>query len=47
MTAGNALTALVRVADLGIDARRPLGAKKIGEIARGRPREEDCGDRPD
>ncbi|MGW0087146.1 IS110 family transposase [Streptomyces sp. NPDC003393] len=37
----NALTALVRVADLGIDARRPLGAKKIGEIARWRPREED------
>ncbi|MFF1301162.1 IS110 family transposase, partial [Streptomyces sp. NPDC058296] len=37
----NALTALVRVTDLGIDARRPLGAKKIGEIARWRPREED------
>ncbi|MFF4401499.1 transposase [Streptomyces sp. NPDC001480] len=37
----NALTALVRVADLGIDARRPLGVKKISEIARWRPREED------
>ncbi|MGW3974597.1 IS110 family transposase [Streptomyces ardesiacus] len=37
----NALTALVRVADLGIDARRPLGTKKISEIARWRPREED------
>ncbi|MFD8387561.1 IS110 family transposase [Streptomyces sp. NPDC059679] len=37
----NALTALVRVADLGIDARRSLCAKKIGEIARWRPREED------
>ena len=37
----NALTALARSADLGIDARRSLGAKKIGEIARWRPREED------
>ncbi|RMB79375.1 IS110 family transposase [Streptomyces shenzhenensis] len=37
----NALTALVRTADLGIDARRSLGAKKVGEIARWRPREED------
>lgn len=37
----NALTALVRVADLGIDARRSLGAKKICEIARRRLREED------
>ncbi|RPE39118.1 transposase [Streptomyces sp. Ag109_O5-1] len=37
----NALTALVRIADLGIDARRPLGARQIGEIARWRPREED------
>ena len=37
----NALTALVRTADLGIDARRSLSAKKIGEIARWRPREED------
>ncbi|MCX4429002.1 IS110 family transposase [Streptomyces mirabilis] len=36
----NALTALVRTADLGIDARRSLGAKKVGEIARWRPREE-------
>ncbi|MGX1675599.1 IS110 family transposase [Streptomyces sp. bgisy031] len=37
----NALTALVRTADLGIDARRSLGAKKVGEMARWRPREED------
>ncbi|WP_079173553.1 transposase [Streptomyces monashensis] len=37
----NALTALVRIADLGIDARRPLGAKQVGEIAHWRPREED------
>lgn len=37
----NALTALVRTADLGMDARHPLGAKKITEISRWRPREED------
>ncbi|WP_415856118.1 IS110 family transposase [Sinomonas sp. G460-2] len=37
----NALTALVRIADLGIDARHPLGARKITEISRWRPREED------
>ncbi len=37
----NALTALVRIAGLGIDARHPLGARKIGEISRWRPREED------
>jgi transposase len=37
----NALTALVRIADLGLDARRSLGAKKIAEISRWRPREED------
>lgn len=37
----NALTALVRIADLGVDARHPLGASKIGEISRWRPREED------
>ncbi|CAM5710286.1 hypothetical protein SGRIM119S_07273 [Streptomyces griseorubiginosus] len=37
----NALTALVRTADLGVDARRSLGAKKVGEMARWRPREED------
>jgi transposase len=36
----NALTALVRIADLGIDARHPLGTRKIGEISRWRPREE-------
>jgi transposase len=37
----NALTALVRIAGLGIDARHPLSAKKIGEISRWRPRQED------
>ncbi|GLX48731.1 hypothetical protein Shyhy01_16810 [Streptomyces hygroscopicus subsp. hygroscopicus] len=37
----NALTALVRIADLGIDARRPLGTGQVGEIARRRPGEED------
>jgi transposase len=31
----------VRIADLGIDARYPLGARKIAEISRWRPREED------
>lgn len=34
----NALTALVRIADPGIDARYPLGARKIGEISGWRPR---------
>jgi hypothetical protein len=38
----NALTALVRIADLGIDAPHPLGGRKIGEISRRRPREEDA-----
>ncbi|MCX5532712.1 IS110 family transposase [Streptomyces sp. NBC_00006] len=37
----NALTALVRIADLGMDARRSLSTRQIGEIARWRPREED------
>ena len=37
----NALTALVRIAGLGIDARYRLGARKIAEISRWRPREED------
>lgn len=37
----NALTALVRIADLGIDARHPLSTRKINEIARWRPRDED------
>ncbi|MCU1572248.1 MAG: family transposase [Micrococcaceae bacterium] len=37
----NALTALIRIADLGTDARGPLGARKIAEISRWRPREED------
>ena len=36
----NALTALLRITDLGIDARRPLGARKITEAARWRTREE-------
>ncbi|MFG2785976.1 transposase [Streptomyces sp. NPDC048419] len=29
--------------NLGIDARRPLGTRQVGEIARWRPREEDLG----
>jgi hypothetical protein len=33
----NALTALVRIADLGIDARRPLGARQVGDIPTGAP----------
>ncbi len=37
----NALTALVRVVDLGIDARKPLTAKQIAEVARWRTRGED------
>jgi transposase len=37
----NAVTALVRIADLGIDARHPLGARKISEISRWRPHQED------
>ncbi|GAA2134822.1 IS110 family transposase [Arthrobacter humicola] len=37
----NALTALVRAADLGIDARTALAAAQIGEISRWRPRDED------
>jgi transposase len=37
----NALTALVRIADLGIDARRPLDARRITEISRWRPQAED------
>ena len=36
----NALTALLRISDLGIDARRPLGARKIAEAARWRTRDE-------
>lgn len=36
----NALTALLRITDLGIDARRPLGARKIAEAARWRARHE-------
>jgi transposase len=37
----NALTALLRVADLGIDARKPLTAKQISEVSRWRGRVED------
>lgn len=37
----NALIALVRVVDLGIDARKPLTAKQVGEVARWRARAED------
>ena len=36
----NALTALLRITDLGIDARRPLGSRKIAEAARWRTRTE-------
>jgi transposase len=37
----NALTALLRVAALGIDARKPLTASQIREVARWRTRSED------
>jgi transposase len=37
----NALTALLRVVALGVDARKPLTARQIGEIARWRTRAED------
>lgn len=37
----NALTALLRVAPLGVDARKPLTASQIGEVARWRTRVED------
>lgn len=37
----NALTALLRVVDLGIDARRPLNATQINTITAWRPRDED------
>jgi hypothetical protein len=37
----NALTALLRIADLGIDARKSLTAKQVGEVARWRDRVED------
>lgn len=36
----NALTALVRVVDLGLDARRPLTTAQIAQITRWRPRTE-------
>jgi transposase len=37
----NALTALLRMSDLGIDARKPLTAKQVNEVARWRTRAED------
>jgi transposase len=37
----NALTALLRVLDLGIDARKPLTSKQITEVSRWRARTED------
>lgn len=37
----NALTALLRVLDLGIDARKPLTARQVGEVVRWRARTED------
>lgn len=37
----NALTALLRVVDLGIDARKPLTTKQVTEVARWRTRSED------
>ncbi|BBY66376.1 IS110 family RNA-guided transposase [Mycolicibacterium helvum] len=37
----NALTALLRVATLGVDARKPLTASQISEVARWRTRVED------
>lgn len=37
----NALTALLRVIDLGVDARKPLGAEKIADIAHWRTRIEE------
>jgi len=39
----NALIALVRVVDLGIDARRPLTGKQIAEVSRWRTRDEEIG----
>jgi len=36
----NALTALLRITDLGLDVRRPLGARRIAEVARWRTRDE-------
>lgn len=37
----NALTALLRVLDLGIDARKPLTSKQVGEASKWRTRVED------
>lgn len=37
----NALTALLRVVELGVDARKPLKAKQVSEVTRWRTRAED------
>lgn len=37
----NALTALLRVVDLGIDARKPLAGRQVNEVARWRARVEE------
>lgn len=39
----NALTALLRVTDLGIDARRPLTSRQIADVSRWRARTEEIG----
>ena len=39
----NALIALLRVVDPGIDARKPLTSKQVREVSRWRTREEDLG----
>ena len=39
----NALIALLRVVDLGIDARKPLISKQVREVSRWRTRDEDLG----
>jgi transposase len=39
----NALIALLRVVDLGIDARKPLTSKQVLEVSRWRTRDEDLG----
>lgn len=39
----NALTALVRTTDLGVDARKPLTGAQIAEVSRWRARREDIG----
>ncbi|MGZ4532861.1 MAG: IS110 family transposase, partial [Mycobacteriaceae bacterium] len=39
----NALIALLRVVDLGIDTRKPLTSKQVREVSRWRTRDEDLG----